>query len=189
MTYSQALFAIIFDMDGVLVDTTELNWKIFQTLIEPYGVIFSKKDIKEYLGTSILSKVNAWNKKYGLTLSFETFLNAFEEEKRKMHYEEQLKVRPSLIALLHDLVAHTIPLGIGTSSTKERAEKVLLSTGIQKFFSALTTAEDVSEHKPHPQIFLTVAEKLEVHPQHCIVIEDAGNGIEAAKRGGMKVIG
>ena len=103
--------------------------------------------------------------------------------------KEDLKINPTLLKLLTDLSKNNVLMGVGTSSYTDRTHKILELLGIKNYFSAISTAEEIHEHKPNPHIFLDVAKKLGAHPKNCIVIEDASVGIEAAKRGNMKVVG
>jgi beta-phosphoglucomutase-like phosphatase (HAD superfamily) len=80
-------------------------------------------------------------------------------------------------------------MGVGTSSTKDRAHKIISFLNIDEYFTTIVTSEDVKEHKPNPHIFLEVAKRLNISPENCIVIEDARDGIIAAKNGNMKSIG
>ena len=179
-------FAVIWDMDGVLVDSTKNIWDSFNKLLKPHGIHFSGEDIKKYLGHSLRDQIASWKERWGIDLEVEKFSKqAGEAELQVM----EKKADKNLLKLLNELRKNKVPMGVGTSSLRWRAEKILNLLGIKDYFSILVTAEDVTNHKPNPDIFLKVAKKLMVKPENCVVIEDASSGIEAAKRGNMKAIG
>ena len=182
-----AKYVVIFDMDGVLVDTNGLILDSFNVFLRPYGLSINSEDFKGYLGITAKGLVERWKKEYGIIFD-ENFI---KEETTRMHLDS-LKgyvIDPQLVELLRDLRENNIPMAVGTSSPRKRAEKILDILGIRNFFSYVITGDDVSTHKPDPELFLKAAESLGVDPHICVIIEDAENGIEAAKRGGMKAIG
>jgi len=181
-------FAVIFDMDGVLVDSTKSIMLSFNQILNRHGVHIPDEEVKHYLGLSIKDIVRMWKEKYNVVFEPQKFI----EEANKTQLEimkKDLKVNLNLLKLLKELSSNNIPMGVGTSSYTDRAMKMLDLVGIRAYFSAISTAEEIPEHKPNPHIFLSVAEKLKVNPKNCVVIEDADVGIEAAKSGGMKSIG
>ena len=180
-------YAVIFDMDGVLVDSHCGIWKSFNDLLGRYGVHLNDEDIKLYCGVSLRDDIRLWNKKYGLNLDLESFKKeAWQIEARHL---EGMNPDSGLLALLDELESHNIPRGVGTSSERFRADLILDKLKLRRYFSEVITANDVSKHKPEPDIFLEVAKRLAVPAQRCLVIEDAASGIEAAKRSRMKAIG
>ena len=180
--------AVIFDMDGVLVDSNRYVWQSFEEVLKPYNIKFTKEEIRAQLGNSLKDIIAGWNKKYNLNL---VDVDKFSREAGEIQFKLMKNEKPDLflIKFLESLKKHNIPMGVGTSSKKWRAEKMLKVLKIEKYFSALVTADDVTEHKPNPHVFLEVAKRLSINPIDCVVIEDAESGIEAAKRGNMKAIG
>ncbi|MEK6757680.1 MAG: HAD family phosphatase [Nanoarchaeota archaeon] len=181
--------AIIFDMDGVLVDSTKYIWESFNMLLSKFGVQIPDKDIKKYLGRSLRDQIKMWREDYNLKeeIDFAQFSkDAFEQEIKLIR--KNLKDNSELSSLLNSLKKNGFKLAVATSSHKLRAYKLLEILGIKNKFEVIITAEDVENHKPSPDVFLKAANKLNVDPKDCVVIEDAVNGIEAAKKGGMKAI-
>lgn len=181
-----AEFAVIWDMDGVLVDSTKNIWESFSKLLKPHGIQFSDEDIKKYLGLSLRDQIASWKERWGVELELEKFSKQAGEAELEVM---EKKANKNLSKLLNELRKNKVPMGIGTSSLRWRAEKIIELLGIKDYFSVLISAEDITKHKPNPDIFLKVAEKLSIKPENCVVIEDAASGIEAAKRGNMKAIG
>lgn len=180
-------FATIFDMDGVLVDTHDLIWNGVNNLLGKYNVTLTPEDIKRYIGKSLEDDVQDWNNRYSLSLNLEEFrVNLWQEQKASL---KKLGSNSSLTTLLNELEANNISKGVGTSSSRFRAIKILDWSGLRNYFPVLVAAEDVHNHKPSPDTFLKVAKKLSLPPENCIVIEDSYSGILAAKIAKMKAIG
>ncbi len=181
--------AIIFDMDGVLINSTKYVWESFNKLLEKYGVHFTKKDIKKYLGMSMRDKLNIWKKEYNI----QEEINPLEFSKEAFKIELKLvekELRPNkiILDLIDSAKNKNIKIAVATSSTNARAIKILELLKIKERLDYLVTAEDIEKHKPNPQIFLKAAEEIGISPKECVVFEDAVNGIQAAKSAGMKSI-
>lgn len=182
------LKAIIFDMDGVLINSTKYIWESFNILLKDSGIQFSNNEIKKYLGFSLRDKLRLWKQDYGIK---EYNLEEFSREAGEIELElmkKELHPNKSLNKFLKEAKEKGIKLAVATSSLRWRAEKILEVLKIKEIFDAIVTAEDVENHKPNPDIFLEAAKQLNENPENCVVFEDAANGIEAARRGNMKVI-
>ena len=183
------LKAVIFDMDGVLINSPDYNRQSFNLILRDYGLNFSKQDWKKTLGRSIQDKLQIWKNDYGLKEDpdfHDLSQSAFKIQKKLM--KEKEKPNLSLLNLLRELKKNNIKIGVATSSTKQRAHIILEMINVISFIEVLITAEDVEKHKPHPDLFLKCAEKLQVKPENCVVFEDAKNGVPASKNAGMKTI-
>ena len=182
------LKAVIFDLDGVLIDSTKYIWRSFSEILNG-KVVFTDDDIRMYLASSLRESVISWRERFGIEI---TDIEAFSRDAGEIEFalsEKDVKRNPSLIDFLEQLRAKGVKMGVGTSSMRWRAERILDLLSLTSYFSVLVTANDVENHKPNPEVFLSVAKQLNVDPGDCVVIEDAVNGIEAAHRGGMKVVG
>jgi len=181
--------AIIFDMDGVLIDSPKYVWKTFNLLLKDEGVHFSDKNIKKYSGRSLKDQLKLWKKDYGIK---DYNLKEFSKKAGEMQIKlmkKEFKEDVSLLNLIKNAKQQKIKLAVATSSMKWRAKKILNLLKLRKYFKVLVTAEDIKNHKPHPDIFLEASKRLKIKPKYCVVIEDAVNGITAAKRAKMKAIG
>ncbi len=185
---SEKDFAVIFDMDGVLIDSTKSNWDSFNVLLAP-KINFDKTLIKRYLGQSLRDQIALWKKEHDVDVGdveeFTKKANAIQIEILKA----DMKPNKELLQLLEELKEKNVPIAVGTSSQRPRTESMISLFALEKYFNTLVTASDVIEHKPNPHVFLEAAKRLGVSPERCVVIEDAASGIEAAKRGNMKAIG
>jgi HAD superfamily hydrolase (TIGR01509 family) len=180
--------AIIFDMDGVLVDSVTPTWKSINILLEPEGLHFSDEQIKKYLSGSLRDNMKTWQKEFHLK---EYDIMEFSKKAGAITLDLLKNEKPSkaLIDLLKEAKKSNIGCAVATSSLRWRAEKILDLLKIKEFFEVIVTAEDVKKHKPDPEVFLEAARRLQVKPEECAVFEDAANGVEAAQKGNMKAIG
>ncbi len=184
------LKAIIFDMDGVLVESEGAISQSFNLVLEKYGVNLTNINKKEYLGRSLRDQMEVWKKMFP-QIPKDLEVEKFSKEALKYQLEissEQLKPNESILNLIKSAKEQGIKIAVATSSMKYRAETFLELMGILDKLDTLVTADDVIKHKPNPAVFLEAAKRLQVEPKNCVVIEDAVNGIEAAKGAGMKAV-
>ena len=180
-------FSVIFDMDGVLVNSMESILEAYNKALKNHGITVSGKDVKHYNGLSIFDTIDVWKKKYKIEINIEDFIeevNKIEAELLKKNHKPNIE----LIKFIKDLRKNKIALAVGSSSTRSRINRIIKLAKLEKYFSVIVGAEDVKNHKPDPDIFLKAVEKLNSTPEKCVVIEDAPLGIEAAKRANMKSI-
>lgn len=182
------LKAIIFDMDGVLIDSSKYIWEAHNSILEEEDIHLSKNEITPYRGMSLRDQYGIWKKKYGIKkYNLEEFRQKSLEIQQKLMKKE--KPNSSLVKLLKQAKEKNIRMAVATSSTRYRAKWILKKLKIIDYFESIVTADDVEKHKPEPHLFLAAAKKLSIEPEDCVVIEDAQNGIDAAKRANMKVVG
>lgn len=181
-------YTVIFDMDGTLIDNLEYHHHSFRDFAKKYDKNLTNEFLKEingYGNNTIMRKL------FGDLDDVQ--IKAYADEKERMYrdyYAPYIKPVNGLFELIENLLKSNIyNLGIGSSAPSQNVDFVLDKLNIRKYFQAIISESDVTETKPSPEIFLTVAERLNTLPQHCIVIEDSINGIIAARRASMKVIG
>ncbi|HSF46552.1 MAG TPA: HAD family phosphatase [Chitinophagaceae bacterium] len=178
--------AVIFDMDGTLVATTEADFLAWQRLFLEFGKQLSYQTYFPLLGKKSIDVV-----KEGLGLEGDQAQQAMH---RKMAFfedivrEQGITTLPNAERFLKEIKTGNIPIALATSSRKMKMQLVMEESGLGKYFSVFVTGEEVTHGKPSPDIFLLAAERLNVDPTHCIVIEDAVSGVAAAKAAGMKCI-
>jgi beta-phosphoglucomutase family hydrolase len=178
--------AVIFDMDGTLVATTEGDFLAWQRLFLDYGKHLSYEEYFPLLGKKSIDVV-----KEGLGLDGEEAELAMH---KKMEYFENfvrdrgIVTMPNAEVFLQEIKDLNIPIALATSSRKMKMKLVMEESGLEKYFSVFVTGEEVAHGKPEPDIFLLAAERLHVDPSQCLVLEDAVNGVAAAKAAGMKCI-
>ena len=180
--------AVIFDFDGLLADTEVISFNVYEKILKRYGHSFSKEEYaQDYSGKTEENNIRRLIDTYSLPLSFdECYL--LEQETEKELLEKGVRLKPGAVKLLEYLIANRYKTAIATSSTRERAMKVLREYCIHPYFWTCVFAENISHCKPDPEIFLKAAEKLGEDPENCLVLEDSEAGIQAAFNAGMKVI-
>ena len=181
-------FAVIFAMDGVLIDTNEYIWGTFKEVMQENNVALHDHEMVHYRGKSWKDVLHQWKVAHGFEISLPAFAQRIAE-KELAAFDASKHLIPGVKEFLSLLQSHHIPMAVGTSSHAERAEIMLAKAGILPFFDAIASASDVSRHKPSPDIFLAAAKKLNVTPENCIVFEDAPAGVQAAHAAGMKCVG
>jgi HAD superfamily hydrolase (TIGR01509 family) len=182
--------AIIFDMDGLMVDTELQHSQTFEAILREYGVEPTKDQhgVVHTPGVKGLENWKNFKQKYGID---EDELVLLEKKKAKMlelHQKLGIEALPGLIPLIKRLHKHGFKMAVGTSSVKDRALLVIEKLGIPHYLPVVVTGEDVTHGKPAPDIYLKAALQLEVEPANCLVFEDAEQGVLAAKAAGMKCI-
>jgi HAD superfamily hydrolase (TIGR01509 family) len=153
-----------------------------------YGIDLTKQDISECSGRTLKDSEIIWGRKYHVSVDLNLVMK--ENWRRQQKFIPDLKPNPGLIVLLESLTRkHGMPIAIGTSSKRERTERILSHLKIEPYLSAVVTSDDVKHHKPYPDIFLEAARRVGVKPREALVVDDASTGIEAAIRAGMRSIG
>lgn len=177
--------AVIWDMDGTLIDGSEVHFKAWQTVLKDYAPEYSWEDFMHGYG-----KTNDENLQELLakpTPELIELLSQQEFEWFKEHLDSNIKVMPGVLHWLAQLKEWNTPQAIATSSSFEMAQVVTQTTGIYPYFDRIVSAHQLPS-KPDPYVFLQAARELKVKPAHCLVFEDAPYGVEAARRAGMKCI-
>jgi beta-phosphoglucomutase family hydrolase len=180
--------AVIFDMDGVIVESEHLHIKAEQQTMLKHGVRISAEELHTYTGTTAELMFTELIKKYKLNTTFERVFDEKEEFMFKL-LEKETRPTKGVIELLKKLKRKGIKLGIASSSHRKLIEYILRRLDIVRLFDFVVSAEDIVHSKPNPEIFLRSARGLRVEPVECLVVEDAKLGVEAAKNAGMRVVG
>jgi beta-phosphoglucomutase len=187
MTQASNHYAVIWDVDGTLVDTAELHFAAWVRLARELDKPFSRADFAATFGRR--------NPEIIGTLFGEAFskaeidrLGVRKEDYYKAAARQGAALLPGVRGLLEELHASGFKQAIGSSAPRGNIDLILDLTGTQHFFDAVVSEADTQRGKPDPQVFLVGAEKLQVPPARCLVMEDAVAGVQAAKAAGMKCI-
>jgi HAD superfamily hydrolase (TIGR01509 family) len=180
--------AVIFDLDGTLVDSEPLYLASEQRLLGELGVEGFDEEAKlPYVGMSTRAILADLAAKHGFT---ET-VDVLAERNVRYYLElvrERLVVFPAMVELLRLLAADGVPLALASGSTSEVIAAVLDVTGLGPYFEFWVSADQVAHGKPAPDLFLHSAERLGAAPEGCVVVEDSWPGREAARRAGMRCL-
>jgi len=180
-------YGVIFDMDGVLVDSTEAHYLSWEKIGQEIGHPYPKDLFLKTYGMHNRQSMPLW---LGRDIS-EKEMAALAERKEALYRDlarHTVKPIPGVVALIKALADDGFLLAVGSSGPTANVAMALEILGVQPFFKALSTGDEVKEGKPHPAIFLNAAKKLGLRPEHCAVIEDAPQGIQAAKAAQMFAI-
>jgi beta-phosphoglucomutase len=180
--------AVLFDLDGVLLDSMPYHVKAWQDIFKPYQVNIQPQDIYSREGTRSADLAKKLTLQYQLDLS-EDELNELIKNKSKRYNEiTKAGIMAGAEDLIKELKKRSVFKAIVTSTFRENLMRVMPQHIIQHF-DVIITGGDVSNGKPHPEPYLKAAEKLGVYPSECVVIENARIGVESAKAAEMFCVG
>lgn len=181
-------FALIFDMDGVIVDSNPYHKIAIQQFCREHG--------QELSDDQLLKRVYGRTNREWITALFGNIPDAtilqYTEEKEALYrklFDKDIKPVRGLISFLDKLDEQKIPRAIGTSAPRSNVDFTLSRTGTGKYFNIILNDTFVTHSKPHPEIYLKCAQALGLPNSQCIVIEDSLSGVQAGKAAGSKVIG
>ena len=178
--------ALIFDLDGTLVDTMPLHYKAWTQVFRGIGVDYPKKLFFENAGLPGWKIADIVLQTAGIRKNFSPHVLS----NQKFEIFNKLIPEVKIIEPVADIVYkyyNTMPLSIGTGGHIATVELTLKQTGLDRYFDIIVTADDVSKHKPEPDTFLECASRMNTPAEYCQVFEDGERGIEAAKRAEMVV--
>ncbi len=177
--------AVIFDMDGVLIDTERISFNAFKEVLKEYNYEMTEKFYLTMIGRNVKSIKELMMKEYGNDFPFEEVY----EKKVKIAVStidrDGVIVKPGVHELVDYLKENNYKIAVATSTRKERAHYLLEQVGIKNKVDYIICGDQVENSKPDPEIFLKAAKGLDVKPEYCMVIEDSDAGILAAHRAGM----
>ncbi|MEZ4087287.1 MAG: HAD family phosphatase [Candidatus Gracilibacteria bacterium] len=182
--------AVIFDMDGTLVDNDGFIRGVMNSLFEELGVDISDEMHLKNTGRPMRVIWAELKNKYGLEQSVDELLELNKQRYFDHHIASDGHVlMPGIWELMEKMEEQKMLLGVATSASRAVMERVLHELNLKRFLSGISSADDVEFGKPAPDIFLRTAELMAVEPADCVVFEDAAHGIAGAKAAGMKTVG
>ncbi|MBW6410645.1 HAD family hydrolase [Clostridium weizhouense] len=181
--------AIIFDMDGVIVDSERIYFGIERDVFSHFKIKISKEEHEGFVGSSLENMWDKIIKDKSLKICPKDTVNYHKQY--VMKHMEGLELVPikNVKEFINDIKEKNIKIALASSSTKALINLILNKLEIRNLFDVIVSGEEVKQSKPNPEIFLKAAKFLNVDPSDCIVIEDSSNGVRAAKKAGMKCIG
>jgi beta-phosphoglucomutase len=180
--------AVIFDMDGVLIDSYEAHLASWNRMLADRGLSMSPEQFAETFGQTSREIIRAnWPDQAGDPETVARW-DAEKEAHYRQILQEAFPTMPGAGELLEQLDRAGFALAVGSSGPPENVQVCLDNLPGGDRFQAAVTGRDVTHGKPHPEVFLKAAEKLDVAPGRCAVIEDALAGLEAASRAGMVAV-
>ena len=182
------LEAVVFDMDGVIVDSEPLHIKSEKQVFARYGVHLSDEELRDYMGRSSRLLFEDMIQKYALDTSLEDIYPSHIENLVRLYKEESEPI-PGALELIEDLNIRGIDLALASSSDHALIDAFLDTFWDSPVFRVVVSGEDVSHTKPHPAIFLEAIGRLGHPAEACVVIEDSQAGVLASKRASIPCVG
>jgi HAD superfamily hydrolase (TIGR01509 family) len=182
--------AVIFDMDGILIDSEVLWRQVREEFAADNGLLWSAEDQASTMGcnTRMWSRIMVERLQLDRRLGMDDAAIATEIKARLLRkYEQHLPEREGAVAAVHR-AAERYKVALASGSPNELARHVMQVTGLDKVFLAATYGDDVTHGKPAPDIYLDVLAKIGVAPEHAVGVEDSGNGIRSLRAAGMGII-
>jgi HAD superfamily hydrolase (TIGR01509 family) len=186
--HHHALQAVIFDMDGLMLDTERIAWIAWQRAASDWGFTLSKETFTALIGLTVPDSNAVLQEAFGPEFPVK------EARRRRQHYYEAhiqahgIDLKPGLLTLLARLERRHLPKAVASSTAREGVIHKLRVTGLTGRFEALVGGDEVKRGKPSPDIFLAAADRLGIAPPHCMVLEDSEPGIQAAHAAGMRPV-
>ena len=181
--------AFVFDLNGTIIDDMHYhNQAWFDLLTGELKADLTWEQVKEQMygkNSELLIRI------FGEDRFSQEEMDRLSMEKEKRYqaaYKPELKLIPGLDKFLEAAAERSIPMAVGSAAIPYNIDFVLDNLEIRRYFTAVVSADDVQESKPHPETFLSCAMYLDVKPTDCIVFEDAPKGVEAARNAGMKAV-
>ncbi|MCU4162795.1 HAD family hydrolase [Carboxylicivirga caseinilyticus] len=177
--------ALIFDMDGTLVDTLPVHYAAWLKACSEHNVHFSMEYFIKLTGRPALELSK------DIIRDFNVPMEPMELWEKKEALVKGQFNRMEVFPAIAEVISHfhkKVPMAVGTGATKAMATDILELTKIDHYFDYIVTSDDVQNYKPHPETFLKSADFFGVDPSKCLVFEDGQLGIDAAKEAGMMVI-
>jgi HAD superfamily hydrolase (TIGR01509 family) len=187
MSFPRAVEAVVFDMDGLLIDTEVLVRAGVRRAAAILGLSFPDALYAQTMGCSEKVYLAAVQAHFGPDFPMDRFLEIETVEVERM-LEGGVALKAGVVELLDQVDRLGLPSAVATSSRRASAERHLGEHGIFDRFAAIVAREDVTRHKPHPAPYLEAARRLGVAPTACLALEDSHNGVRAAHAAGMMTV-
>jgi len=183
-------FGVIFDWDGVVIDSEDFHRRSWELLQAEENLTMEEGAFETSFGMrneQIIPNVFKWAAPDDSD-SIQALANRKESLYRELIRAEGIAPLPGVVALLEELATAGVPTSVGSSTPRANIDAVMEVIGVADKFREVVAAADVTQGKPHPEVFLTAASRLGCSPENSVVIEDAQVGIEAGKAGGFNVL-
>ena len=180
--------AIIFDMDGLMIDSERVTFECYQERLKDMNLTMDEEFYKTLLGKPIKGIYQRFYDVYGNDFPIENVIQDVHQLMAERFETEGVPVKKGLVELLHYLKDNNYKTIVATSSNRDRVDKILAQAKITEFFDDSICGDEVTKGKPNPEVFLKSRQKLGVNVDEAIVLEDSEAGIQASYDANIKVI-
>jgi HAD superfamily hydrolase (TIGR01509 family) len=181
---------VIFDMDGVIIDSEPVYFEIDKQMFQELNIAVSFEEHCSYVGTSAQNMWDTIINKHGIpNKREELMIKEYGLYKEYLANADDLRAIDGVVELINDLHKNNFKLILASSSRMETIDIILDRFNLADLFIGKISGYELAHSKPHPEIFLRAAQLIKSEPKECVVIEDSRNGVTAAKAAGMKCIG
>ena len=185
----QASRAVLWDMDGTLIDSEEFHWISWRNTLANEGIAITREQFLSSFGQRNDSIIPRWLGAAATPKRIDKIANAKEELYRDLVHRHGITPLPGVANWVHRLHNEGWLQAIASAAPRANIDAVLEALAATHIFQGIVSAEDVHRGKPDPEVYLTAAARVGVSPDRCIVVEDAVAGVEGARRAGMRSIG
>lgn len=179
--------AIIFDMDGVLLDSESISDITWDQAAKDFNITMTADILNSCRGSNKTDIINKLHEIYGLSFNAESFLEKTGEYFTQIEMEKGIPLLPYVKETL-EYLKPKYQIALASSTKGPTVERQLKNAGIIDYFQTRTTGEMVQHSKPNPEIYLMACKSLNISPENCIAVEDSFNGIKSAHNAGLKTI-
>lgn len=180
--------AVIFDMDGLMIDSERVTFESYQEVLKPMGLTMSEEFYVTLLGKPVKGIFERFYDVYGKDFPIENVVEECHSVMAKRFETYGVPIKKGLKKLLYYLKKNNYKTIVATSSNRDRVDIILKQGGITQYFDDSICGDEVSHGKPDPEVFLKSCQKLNVSPDQAIVLEDSESGITASYNAHIKVI-
>lgn len=180
--------AVIFDMDGLMIDSERVTFEGYQTVLAKQNLTMSEEFYKTLLGKPLPGIFDQFYQEYGKNFPIESVIKEVHAYMAHRFETQGVPLKKGLLTLLTYLKEHNYKTIVATSSQRHRVDTILSLANLTNYFDDSICGDEVAKGKPNPEVFLKSCQKLGVETNEAIVLEDSEAGIEAAYRANIKVI-
>lgn len=181
--------AVIFDMDGLMIDSERVTFEGYQHVLAKENLTMSEEKYKTLLGKPVKAVHDLFKEDYGPQYDVDQIIKDVHAYIAKRFETEGVPLKPGLVELLKYLKENNYKTIIATSSHRNRVDLIVKQAQIDQYFDDSICGDEVTKGKPNPEVFLKACQKLQVSPEDALVLEDSESGINAAYNAEIKVIG
>ena len=180
--------AVIFDLDGVLVDSEPLFLKALNRVLIAEGARpLTEEENRRLVGTTVENTWSGIMEMRALSKSTDYYLDRYDQVVLRI-FEEDLELQPGARRLVDEVQARGLPMGLATGSRRKWVDVKLRVVGLDGVFDAIIAGDEIQQGKPAPDTYLEVARRLRVPPDQCLAVEDSPTGVAAAVAAGMYTV-